>query len=215
MRHFLLLLMLFPVFTAYSQYQSPYLKEENVKREIPLPKYYISAGSGIQYKYGLLGLGLGYRVTETTILELNTGIGAYGTKVGISGIFNSIGKNAWCPYLGFSKTSGVNELNTEFEVVYNGLTSKVNTSVYLDPVNTLNAGIQKQFVTKRGNRFTIDLGYAISLNKQVYGFNDKTILVGNQLVPADEVKFSNNQKSAIQILGPSGITIGVSYNYGF
>ncbi len=205
---------MFSYLLGFTQYQSPYSKDLSLK-ELPLPKYYVSAGTGVQYKYGLVGIGLGYRVTETTLLELNTGIGAYGSKVGITGIFNSIGKNSWCPFLGFTKTSGIQELNTEFEIVYNGVNSKVNTTVFLDPVNTLNAGIQRQFVTKRGNRFTIDLGYAIGLNKQIYGFTDKTILVGNKLVPVADVSFSSNQKSAIQILGPSGITIGVSYNYGF
>jgi hypothetical protein len=210
----LFVLFLLGQFGTYAQYQPAY-GNGSTNQDLPLPKYYIGTGTGLQYKYGIIGLGFGYRVSPQTIVEFNAGAGVYGSKVGLTGIFNSGSKNAWCPFIGFSRSSGIEEFVSDFDIVYNGQTSKVNTSLFLDPVITLTPGLQRQFVTKSGNRFTIDLGYAIALNKQVFGFTESKILVGTSYVNAADVKLTSVQRSAIQILGPSGLTVGVSYNFGF
>jgi hypothetical protein len=200
--------------SSFAQYQSPYTGVVDPK-EIALPKVYLSVGSGLQYKYGILGLGFGYRVAPTAIVEFNTGLGLYGSKVGLTGIFKSGYKNGWCPSIGFSKANGFQDLILDVEVSFNEKDYEVNTSINLDPLLTINAGLQRQFMTKRGNRFTIDLGYAIGLNKQIITFNEKSVLIEGKYIATENVDFSANQKSFFQTLGPSGLTLGLSYNFGF
>jgi hypothetical protein len=212
----ILTLLIFILFglNTFAQYQSPYTGVADPK-EIGLPKVYLSVGTGLQYKYGILGLGFGYRVAPNAIVEFNTGLGAYGTKVGLTGVFKSSSQNGWCPNIGFSRASGIQEFVTDVEVKYNGNTYEVNTSLNLEPLVTVNAGLQRQFITKSGNRFTLDFGYAIGLNKQVINFNEKSVLVDGKYVNTSDLQLSSTQKSLFQVLGPSGIIIGFSYNFGF
>ncbi|MCF8425600.1 MAG: hypothetical protein K9H61_01765 [Bacteroidia bacterium] len=207
-------------YTAKAQYEPVYQKDKkgnSSSSEIGEPKFYFGLGTGLHYKMGLLGISAGYKVAPNIITELNLGIGGYGSKVGITTIFNAINKNAWCPMLGFSRASGFSTINTEVEVVYMGATTKTTTDCYLDQMITLNTGIQRQFVSKRGNRFALEMGFAFGLNKQYYGFNESSALLvsTNTRVSTNELTFSNNQKAAFKLLNPAGLMLGLSYNFGF
>lgn len=212
----ILLLLIFALIglNSFAQYQSPYTSETNPS-EIGLPKVYFGLGSGLNYKNGLIGLSVGYRVAPSTIVEFNSGLGSYGYKVGLSSVFKATDKNGWCPNIGFSKSSGLSEFITDVEVRYNSTNYEVNTSINLGYMITVNAGLQRQFVTKSGNRFTIDLGYAIGMNKQEITFNDKSVLIEGKYINTNELQLSSLQKSVFQTIGPSGLTIGFSYNFGF
>lgn len=207
-------------FTAKAQYEPVYQKdkkENSTSNEIGEPKFYLGLGTGLHYKMGLLGISAGYKVAPHIIAELNLGMGGYGYKVGITTIFNATNKNAWCPMLGFSRASGAPNIKTEVEVVYMGTKTKTTTDYYLDPMITLNTGIQRQFVSKRGNRFALEMGFAFGLNKQIYGFNEKTALLvsTNTVVATSELTFSDNQKAAFKLVNPAGLMLGLSYNFGF
>jgi hypothetical protein len=207
-------------FTAKAQYEPVYKKDKkgnSTSSEIEEPKFYLGLGTGLHYKMGVLGISVGYKVVPSIIAELNLGIGGYGSKVGITTIFNAINKNAWCPMLGFSRASGAPNVITEVEVIYMGTTTKTTTDYYLDQMITLNTGVQRQFISKRGNRFVLEMGFAFSLTKQNYGFNESTALLAstNTYVPTSELTFSDNQKAIFKTLNPAGLMLGLSYNFGF
>ncbi len=221
MKNKILLLALFLLGSGFAFGQYEPIKEAKVRNnETKFTRnFYFGVGTGLHYKYGLLGVGFGYRVAPFAIAELNFGMGLYGGKVGLTGIFNAGNKNGWCPTLGLNRSAGSVDIEGESNVVYNGLGYKTKGTYYLDPMLLLTPGIQRQFITKKGNRITMDLGYSIALNKQIFGFTDSKIQIydvaNNYLiVPSADVSFSAEEKAAIQLLSPSGVTIGFSYNFG-
>jgi len=207
-------------YAAKAQYEPVYQKEKkenSTSIEIGEPKFYFGLGTGLHNKMGLLGISAGYKVAPNIIAELNLGIGIYGSKVGITTIFNAINKNAWCPTLGFSRASGAPSIETEVEVEYKGQTTKITTDYYLDPMFTLIPGVQRQFVSKRGNRFVLEFGFSLALSKQNYGFNKSEIWLPltNNMVSTSELSFSTDQKTVFKAIDPAGLMLGLSYNFGF
>jgi hypothetical protein len=58
--------------SVFAQYERPRSTDNSV---LSKRNAFISVGSGIHYKYGLLGLGFGMMLNENVLGELNVGIG--------------------------------------------------------------------------------------------------------------------------------------------
>ena len=199
---------------TFGQYESPY-KSESQASSVNAPNFFLGIGTGLNYKTGALGLSLAYRVAPKTLAELNMGIGGYGSKIGLGVVFNAINKSAWCPSLSFSRASGISDLETEVEVEYNGATSKTTTKINLAPMFTLTPGVQRQFVTKNGSRFILEIGFAIPMNTATPEFSESFATVNNATVPTGLLKFSTTQKQIFKILDPAGLSFGLCYYFGF
>lgn len=194
---------------VYGQYVRP-TDEISYKQK----NAFISVGSGMHYKYGMIGFGFGMLFNENMISEFNFGLGGYGFKTGATLVFNAGSNKKWRPTLGFSRVSESNGAQLDVEVVYNLNNYTTKAKVDLSSAYTLNSGFQRVFLFRNGNNLALDLGYAILLNTPTYGFTDNQIKIEGNLVPSAAVEFSDPQKMVFRILRPSGVTLGLSYNFG-
>lgn len=196
-----------------AQYERPRYAESN---DLKKRNTFISIGSGLHYKYGLIGLGFGMRIGEDVIGEMNVGMGFYGFKSGFTTIFNAGSNKKWRPTLGFNRSSGVSNQELDVQVVYQLNSFDVKTKMDLAPALVLVPGFQRVFLFKNGSTLALDLGYAIALNSPSFQFSGEQdmVLIEGIGRPADEVKLSPMQKSLFDIMGPSGLQLGLSFNFG-
>jgi hypothetical protein len=197
--------------SVFAQYERPRSADNSV---LSKRNAFISVGSGIHYKYGLLGLGFGMMLNENVLGELNVGIGGYGYKSGFTAIFNAGSNKKWRPTLGFSRASGSNATQFEVEVVHQLLNYTITTEVDLAPAYVLTPGFQRVIVFRKGSNLAFDFGLAIALNTPSYQLSEDFVTIDGKMVSTNAVEFSDTQKLAFRLLRPSGIKIGISYNFG-
>ncbi len=208
---FFLSLLLVQTSTTFGQYERPReVSSNNGKRA----NTFLSIGSGANYKYGLIGFGLGMMINENVLGELTLGYGGYGFKSGVNMVFNASLNKKWRPTLGFARASGWQDFETEVEVVYNLNTLKTDALIDLPAAYVLTPGFQRIFKFRNGSSFAIDLGVGISLNNFKPSFSESTIKIEGFIVPANQVSFSSFQETIFNVMGPAGLSLGLSYNFG-
>ncbi len=214
---FLLICLFICSHVAFAQYESPYKNESSSVSSSENPNFYLGLGTGLNYKTGALGLSLAYRMAPKTLVELNMGLGGYGSKIGLGGVFNVVEKGAWCPSLSFSRASGFSDLLTTVEVEVPGSNNAATTEtkINLSPMFTLTPGVQRQFISKKGNRFVLEFGFAIPLNTATQEFAESFAEVNGVQIATSLLKFSSIQKTAFQVLDPAGLSLGLCYYFGF
>lgn len=167
----------------------------------PVPaqgKLFLGVGSGIaNSSTGIFGLRFDARVGDKVILGVGAGISSWGPKVSFSAYYQTASN--WCPMITIGSALGADSIPLSQELV-DGTTKTVDMK--LDPVNSLSLGVEKQWFTKRGNRFYLDLGYAISF-AQSKPFRT--------LDPTE--KLSVNSDRIMQVIAPGGIVIGFGYSF--
>jgi hypothetical protein len=197
--------------TVFAQYERPRSAENSVLNK---RNAFISVGSGIHYKYGILGLGFGMMLNENVLGELNLGMGVYGFKSGFTAVFNAGSNKKWRPTLGFSRVSGADATPLQVEVVHQLLNHTLNTKVDLAPAFVLIPGFQRVIVFRKGSNLAFDFGLAIALNTPTYQLSEDIVTIDGKEVPTSALEFSEVQKLEFRLLRPSGIKIGMSYNFG-
>ncbi|OYU96033.1 MAG: hypothetical protein CFE21_06375 [Bacteroidetes bacterium B1(2017)] len=177
---------------------------------------YLGLGTGIYGKYGFLGLDFGVRLSPKTLAEVNLGIGGWGSKAGFSFTTFAGASNTWCPSIGFTRNSGaalpsmdskVNLPNSNEEVT-------VTSDMIYNPVNIIHLSVQKQFVSTKGNRFFIELGYSLAINEVKVEFDQPTLVYKGTTYNTSDLKFSNVQTAAHKAQAPNGINISLGYQFG-
>lgn len=202
---------------TFAQYEPAYKTESESIGNGTNPNFYLGIGTGLNYKTGAIGLSLAYRIAPKALVELNMGIGGYGSKIGLGGVVNVTEKGTWSPSLSFSRASGGTDLPLTVEVEVPGSNSpaKTKTNINLSPMFTLTPGVQRQFISKNGNRFILEFGFAIPMNTPTQEFAESTAEVNGVMVPTSLLKFSSTQKSAFKLLDPAGLSFGLCYYFGF
>ncbi len=206
-----LCLMLVQTNLSFAQYERPRSAENSNEKKA---NTFFSIGSGANYKYGLIGFGLGMMINENVLGELTLGVGGYGFKSGVNMVFNAGLNKKWRPTLGFARASGFQDFETEVEVVYNLNTLKTDALIDLPAAYVLTPGFQRIFKFRNGSSFAIDLGVAISLNNFKPSFSESAIKLEGFIVPTNQVTFSASQETFFNVIGPSGLSLGLSYNFG-
>lgn len=210
---FFLYLLLAQTNTTFGQYERPRSADNSNAKKA---NAYLSVGSGMYYKYGLLGVGLGMMVGEDVLAEYTFGLGANAFKNGVNLVFNAGSNKKWRPTIGFVKASGVKGFETEVEVVIisTSATQKATAKIDRPPAYVLTPSLQRIFKFRNGSTMAIDLGIGLSLNNFEPNFSENAIVVDGFIVPVQEIKFSDLQKTLFQVNGPAGIIVGLSYNFG-
>lgn len=194
---------------AFAQYERP-TESISFKKS----NAFISVGSGMHYKYGILGLGFGMLLNENTVSEFNFGLGVYGFKTGATMVFNAGTNKKWRPTLGFSRTAGSENVQMDVMVVHNLNDYTITTEMDFSAAHTLTPGFQRVFLFRNGSNLALDFGYAIALNTPSYGFSEKILKIEGNQVAASTVEFTEPQELAFRLIRPSGIVFGLSYNFG-
>lgn len=117
---------------------------------------FLGVGTGLNATTGIFGLRFDARVSDKVMLGVAAGIGSWGGKISFSGNYQTA--SGWCPMISISRASGADSIPMALELA-NGQTKTI--AMRLDPVNVITLGVEKQWFTARGNRFYLDLGYAI------------------------------------------------------
>ncbi len=168
------------------------------------PSFYFGLGTGINVNTGLLGIKLGARLNEFSLIEASAGIGSWGNKIGLGIVLNAKNSTSWCPVISISRATGIDKFSTNFEMKNSyGATYKRDVDVTLNPATLFNISMQRQWVRPKGNRIVLELGYSILIAGSEYS------VALNQ-----GEKLSDISERAMNTLKPGGIMIGFSYNFG-
>ena len=194
-----------------AQYERPRYAESN---DLKKRNTFISIGSGMHYKYGLIGLGVGMMLNDNVLGELNVGLGAYGFKSGFTAVFNAGSNKKWRPTLGFSRASGGENLKLDIEVIHQLNNHTINTGVDLSPAYVIIPGFQRVILFRNGSNFAFDLGIAIGLNTPTHAFTEDAVIIDGSLVSTKALEFSSIQKNTFRLLQPNGLKLGMSFNFG-
>lgn len=177
---------------------------------------YLGLGTGVYGKYGIVGLSGAVRLSPQTLAELNLGYGFWGTKMGVSLTTFAKDKNAWCPSIGFSRNTGFENVQLTSLITYKGGSSEMEyTGLHtFEPVNILHLGVQRQWLSARGNRILLELGYSLALNTPTVVLETTGIMFNNQFIPVSDITFSDTQQSIYDIMAPNGLMVSFAYQFG-
>jgi hypothetical protein len=192
MRRFILITLIsLTVFKANAQ------SSNSIKTDT-LPNFYLGIGTGMNNYTGLLGLSINLRLQNKVFFQGGLGIGTWGSKYTIGlRLDRSYGKG-WSYGIGFSSCSGLRDFKTNLE-----LQSGIKQDVTLDLLraNTLNLKATHNWMIHKRNTFYVDLGYAIALQSSPWKVTD-----GSEI--------STTSKSALDMLAPGGVILGLGFTFG-
>lgn len=204
------ILLCFLYVTNYAQTNQQFLQSDKLKHSI-----YLGLGTGIYGKYGIIGASMGVKVFPKTLIELNLGVGGWGSKAGISFTGPSF-KRKWFPSFGITKNFGAKNVLVNSQISYKGGTTLLdyNQGLNYNDVNVFHLGVQRQWMSKRGNRFVLEMGYSFAMNEPIVSLAVDGITFYNSFIPKEDITFSNQQARIHQIVSPSGIMINLVYQFG-
>lgn len=134
----------------------------------PAPKMYLGLSTGLNSPTGLLGLQLHARFGDNILVNGGFGLGSWGYKSTIGIRYEPEHKSTWCPFLSYSRATGIDSIPVKVEVVEKGQKVQKEIGMRLKPVNVLNFGVQKQWITSGEKRIYIELGYSMKLTSDPF-----------------------------------------------
>ncbi len=167
----------------------------------PQGKLFLGVGVGLNNgTTGIIGLRLDGRVSEQVMLGVGVGVSGWGGRISFNGHY--ITKSNWCPMIGISRSGGADSVVVPMELnTINGLKNE-DVALRLKPVTTILLGVEKQWFTMRGNRFFMDLGYAIPTGDDNTPFST-----------VDPTKsLSSDSVSRMRLQSPGGLVLGFGYS---
>ncbi len=162
---------------------------------------YLGVGAGINDATGILGIRFDAKISPKILLGVGAGIGGWGAKISFNAAYQT--PSNWNPFVSLTRSTGIDSLPTMLEARRDGgptFTQKI--TLQYNPVNTLNLGVQKQWFSRRGNRFFLNLGYAFALN------TDRSYLVKTPNTELSDVAIQT-----MKIIAPGGLIIGLGYQF--
>ncbi len=167
------------------------------------PSFYFGIGTGLNVNTGLMGIKLGTRLNEFSLIEASAGIGSWGNKIGLGIVLNAKNSTSWCPVISISRATGLDKFSNNLEVKNSlGITNNRDVDVTLNPATLFNISMQRQWVRPKGNRIVLELGYSILFAGSEYS------VILNQ-----GEKLSDLSEKVMNTLKPGGIMIGFTYNF--
>lgn len=162
---------------------------------------HIGGGLGVNNPSGAIGFVMDVKVAPKLLAEIDLGLG-WGTKVSVNAIYEYEHKSGWFPLIGFSHASGKDSvLLKDTEVLQAGVVSKKDVSVSYKPVDLINLGIRRQWLTAKDTRMFINLGYSIPLTS-----NPFTVRTPNTLLNEEEA-------IGLKIASPGGLIVGFGVTF--
>lgn len=167
-----------------------------------LPYTYLGLGTGINNYVGIIGVGADVRVYHEFFIRIGAGLGSWGGKLTGGIRYERKYTSGWGYGISYSQCSGLNDYKYDFETVSSTLLITKNVTMDLLKVRTINLTAFHNWVFKKKNKFYIEFGYAIPLDKDAYKLQDPTIIL------------SDKSKSLLTTLQPGGIIISTGFMFG-
>lgn len=166
-----------------------------------LPGSYLGFGGGINSQSGIIGIRLDKRISPSTLLSFNAGVGSWGPKISIGGIFLAKSENGFCPFISLSRCMGSDEVTMNLKTVSGTFTSNKDVRLYLKAATLINLGGQYQWLSARGNRTVLEFGYSFPIVEGSYSVLDPVFL-------------AKESSDALAVLRPGGMMLGLAYQFG-
>ncbi|MBK7211784.1 MAG: hypothetical protein IPH88_00500 [Bacteroidales bacterium] len=170
--------------------------EGNWQQSVKLPQFYLGMQTGVESFTGLFGVTADFRVSNNFFVHAGAGIGSWGSKLSV-GIRNEKKYESSIGYgIYLSRASGLKNFTTELE------TTAGTKNVNMDLLSgmTINPEVSYKWVMKKGNRFFIEVGYAVPLQSNPWKILDGSVL-------------TTTSTQVMKILSPGGFSAGMGFQF--
>jgi hypothetical protein len=182
--------------------------EETANSEVdsirPFSIYGLSLGTGINSPVGILGADVELNFYQKHSITAGIGLGSWGYKSTFSFKQYLGGSNKWAMAIGYSHSSGIDELTLEMEPEFllNQVEPKDVTFKYLSASNLNFSFIYHKKVGKGNNRILFEFGYSAQLNSSRYR------------ILTEDIELNQTGKNLMSIVQPGGLMLAFRYNFG-
>jgi hypothetical protein len=158
----------------------------------------LGLGTGFNNLTALFGVSAKYRIIKKLSVQGGMGLGGWGYKFSIGLKYGEDFNGGWSLGIGYSVCPGENNIKVSMEDA-SGVSKEVTIN-YLT-ASTINLVAERSWKIGRKNTFYMDFGYAIAMQSTPWKVVDNTAL-------------SDASKSAIKMIQPGGIILGLGFNFG-
>ncbi len=179
--------------TGYSQYvasPNPYVRGTTSNDG----DIYLGLGAGINSLSGALGARFDAKITDRVTLGFGLGQGTWGYKLGFKATY--LTNSHWCPNISLGRAFG-----TDIEVTRTTGSVVEYYKIREEAMNFFSLGIEKQWFTRRGNRWSMNVGYCFAVDDaSVYPLNPNIVM-------------SSAEKDLVKIVSPGGLVLEFGYAF--
>lgn len=161
-------------------------------------KNYLGVGTGLSNISGMAGFQFEAPINANFSGKVGAGLGAWGTKMGISAKYYREFPSSMSFGIGYSTASGLKGVELEVELASG---TKQKEKVDLSRSHNLDFTIGKSWGETL--RFNLEFGYSIKLSG------------GKSKVENSSITISDTFQEAMDLLSPGGLIIGIGLAYGF
>jgi hypothetical protein len=174
------------------------LKSNIISKHDTLPAFAIGLGTGINNYTAIFGLSANLRIYNKLSLQGGIGIGGWGNKYSIGIKYNYYYDGGWSYGFGYSVCPGENNIKANLQVT-SGTTQQVTLN-YLT-ASTVNLKVGRSWRIGQKNTFYMEYGYAIPIQSNPWKVTDNSVL-------------SSTSISALKLIQPGGLIIGLGFTFG-
>ena len=167
----------------------------------PCETTFITLGTGLNSNYGMIGVGVDFKLMEKLQGSVSGGIGLWGLKSAgeVRYFYSGCMQKGAAIAVGVAYASGLPEMETELELASEE-TKKV--TLELAPQTNLQLSWYKSYTIKERHRFFFQVGYSFPLSDAPY-----KVTSGETL--------SDLSKTTMRMLAPGGVLVATGFGFGF
>jgi hypothetical protein len=167
----------------------------------PCETTFITLGTGLNSNYGIIGVGVDFKLLEKLQGAVSGGLGSWGFKSAgeVRYFYSGCVQKGSAVAVGVAYASGLPEMETELE-----LASEETKNVTLELASQTNLQLSwyKSYAIKEHHRFFFQVGYSFPFSDDSY-----KVTSGETL--------SDLSKTTMKMLAPGGVLIATGFGFGF
>ena len=167
----------------------------------PCESTFVTLGTGLNSNYGIVGIGIDFKLTQKLQGSVSGGIGSWGFKSAgeLRYFYSGCMQKGSAIAAGIAYASGLPEMETELEL--SNEESK-NVTLELGAQTNLQLSWYKSYAIKEHHRFFFQVGYSFPIT----GINYK-VTSGETL--------SDLSKTTMKMMAPGGVLVATGFGFGF
>jgi hypothetical protein len=167
----------------------------------PCETTFVTLGTGLNSNYGIIGVGVDFKLLEKLQGAVSGGLGSWGFKSAgeLRYFYSGCMQKGSAIAAGIAYASGLPEMETELEL--SNAESK-NVTLELGAQTNLQLSWYKSYAIKEHHRFFFQVGYSFPIT----GINYK-VTSGETL--------SDLSKTTMRMMAPGGVLLATGFGFGF
>jgi hypothetical protein len=167
----------------------------------PCETTFVTLGTGLNSNYGIIGVGVDFKLLEKLQGAVSGGLGSWGFKSAgeLRYFYSGCMQKGSAIAAGIAYASGLPEMETELEL--SNEESK-NVTLELGAQTNLQLSWYKSYAIKEHHRFFFQVGYSFPIT----GINYK-VTSGETL--------SDLSKTTMKMMAPGGVLVATGFGFGF